>query len=93
MGFEHSPRDGGGEQSIVVVRKPKDQFTARREMEQVLAERHERPRNVTHAFAEMLEAANKENSSETELREAVRVISEAWHAGWLELIGPACQRA
>ena len=61
-------------------------------MEQALAERHERT-HILRAFAQMLEATNKDNSTETELREAVRRVTEAWNAGWLELVGPACQRA
>ena len=41
--------------------------------------------DVARAFSQMLECANRENSSETELREAVRKISEAWHYGFLEI--------
>ena len=60
-------------------------------MEQAHAARHER-RHIIRAFSQMLEATNKENSTETELREAVRRVAEAWSAGWLEFVGPACQR-
>ena len=69
------------------VREMRKIIHMRRNMEQVLAERHERPRLLC-TFAAMLESANKENSPETELREAVRRVTEAFHAGWIELIDP-----
>ena len=60
-------------------------------MEHALAGRHEHT-HILRAFSQMLEAANKENSTETELREAVRRVTEAWSTGWLEFVGPECQR-
>ncbi len=48
---------------------------------------------LAHGISMLLESANKENSSETELREAVRRISQAWDEGVIALVQPVCVRA